>query len=413
MILKSREGQFLWVAATMLASLIGASEIDAQSKQRPATPDPYFSEGSSKPAADRQQLTPQFSPLKIPGRSRTPQSSLSNPMATDHIHDSKVGKTSHRTPVSPRETFTPGQVLALVGGEPIFVGDLMFEANQLVEQHMATAPPQIKKRQRDELIPKLLPKFVEAKLLFKGATRKLPPELDLENVINEASKQFDEKALPEMMESSGVNSVAEFDAQLRGQGSSLRKLKRSWSIDQLTKLLVGQQLSQVPEVTHREMLEEYQKELSKYEFPAKAKWEQIMIRFDRAGSRSSARKKAEELTEKIVNGANLAALAKKESHGFRKSEGGQYDWTTKGALVAKEVDEALFSLPIGTLSDILESESGFHIVRVIERTEAGRTSFRDAQVEIKKNLIEARRKKAFADFMDECRQDIPVEYPDN
>ena len=34
----------------------------------------------------------------------------------------------------PSERFRPGKVLALVGGEPIFVGDLMFKINQIIEE---------------------------------------------------------------------------------------------------------------------------------------------------------------------------------------------------------------------------------------------------------------------------------------
>ena len=52
-------------------------------------------------------------------------------------------------------------------------------------------------------------------------------------------------------------------------------------------------------------------------------------------------------------------------------EGGRYDWTTKGSLVSDVIDQAIFSLPVGKLSRILEDEKGFHIVRVIEREDCG------------------------------------------
>lgn len=378
-----------------------------------ATPDPYFR--APKQKQPTRELSSDFKPLRIPGRPiETPQverAPYNQPMTrTGALKPINSGKTSFEKPIESRESFEPGKVLALVGGEPVFVGDLLFEAHQLVEQHMPTAPPEIKAKQRKELIPRLLPKFVESKLLFMGATRELPEQVDLEKVIEEATKEFDKKALPDMMKSSGVTSIAEFDAQLRGQGSSLRSLKRSWSIEQLTKLLVSQKIAKTPEVTHRELLKEYQTNLAKYEFPAKAKWEQILIRIDKAGSREAAETKARELTKKIVGGANFAALAKKESHGFRRSSGGQHDWTTKGALVAKNIDDAIFTLPVGKLSGILESEQGLHIVRVIERAQAGRTPFVEAQVEIKQQIVEKRRRKAFAEFLEKCREEIPVEY---
>lgn len=312
-----------------------------------------------------------------------------------------------------QETLVPfesGKVLALVGGEPIFVGDLMFEINQMIEKHMPNAPESIKQQERQKMIPRILPKFVESKILFQGSIQKLPDEVDVEKVIEQAEDEFEKKALPEMMENSGVKTVAEFDAQLRAQGSSLRSLKRSWSIDQLTKVFVGQQISKIQEVTHREMLEQYQKDIAKYAVPAKARWEQIMIRTDKIGSSSAAKSKVEALTEKVVRGANMSALAESESHGFRAAKGGQHDWTTKGALVLKEIDDAIFTLPIGKLSGAIETRDGYHVIRVIERQQAGRTPFLEAQVEIKKAIVEKRRRDAFAKYMKEMRQQVPVEY---
>ena len=69
------------------------------------------------------------------------------------------------------KAFRQGKVLALVGGEPIFVGDLMFQINQIIEEKMAGAPEKIKEQQRQMAIPQLLPQFVESKLLYQGALR--------------------------------------------------------------------------------------------------------------------------------------------------------------------------------------------------------------------------------------------------
>ena len=51
-----------------------------------------------------------------------------------------------------------------------------------------------------------------------------------------------------------------------------------------------------------------------------------------------------------------------------------------------EAIQAIFSLPIGQLSPILEDERGFHIVRVVERQDMSRTPFSELQPEIKKKI---------------------------
>ncbi|MEM8865728.1 MAG: peptidylprolyl isomerase, partial [Planctomycetota bacterium] len=100
----------------------------------------------------------------------------------------------------------------------------------------------------------------------------------------------------------------------------------------------------------------------------------------------------------------FVSLAKAKSHGFTASDGGQHDWTTQGSLTAERVDEALFSVAVGEMSPILESDRGFHIVRVLDRKLAGRTAFTEVQDEIRKKILKGRTDKAFAKKLDELRR---------
>ena len=308
------------------------------------------------------------------------------------------------------KSFEPGKVLAIVGGQPIFVGDVLFDINQRIEKVMGQAPESVKADARKQLIPKILPQFVDAKIRFVGGLRGLPEEVELDDILEQAGQGFDENALGEMIERSGVKSVAELDAQLRVQGSSVRKIRRMWCEDQLTRHLMQKQLNIDQDIPHQEMLSEYRKNIDSYAIPAKSKWEQLMIRFDKTNSRVEAQKMIDELGNQVHYGASFEAVAKKRSHGFLASTGGQHPETTRGALVLKEIDEAIFTLPIGELSDVIETRDGFHIIRVIERNEATQTPFLEAQVEIKKRLLTDKRNAAFKAHMDKLRREIPVEY---
>ena len=414
------------------------SLAEAGIQQRKVTPDPYF-DPARQSTNNPQEIDPtEVPPLKLPPRGAIRQPTAPKTVAPERLAQAPNtpttsspidgGTDSIIRPLQPMnqapqteainpspaaetgEVFEPGKVLAIVGGQPIFVGDMMFEINQMIEQYMPNAPAAVKAKQRRELIPKILGKFVEAKILYQGAIRELPEGVDIEKVIGQAAQEFDDKALPAMMKSAGVKSVTEFDAQLRAQNTSLRQLRRSWSIDQLTKYFVAQRLGKIPEVTHQELLDEYRKHLDDYAEMATARWEQIMIRFDKSDSRDAARKKLVELGNQVVYGANLNALAKENSHGFRAGDGGQHDWTTRGALVLKELDEAIFTLPVGELSDIIETRDGVHIVRVLERREARHKPFREAQVEIKERLLTQRRQDQFREYLEELKREIPVEY---
>ena len=255
----------------------------------------------------------------------------------------------------------------------------------------------------------MLPRFIDSKLLYIGTVQGLPEQIDVEKILEQAGEEFDEKALEKMMEQAGTKTTAEFDAHLRMMGSSLRKMRRTWGTEQLVRFFLAKQLNIDTEVTHQEMLDYYREHEADYLIQARAKWEQVMVRFDKFPSREEARKEIVKLGDKIVYGAKLDAVAKESSQGFVASEGGQHDWTTKDALVLKELDKAIFELPIGALSDIIETRDGFHIVRVTEREDKTRKSFLDAQVEIKQKLEDEKREAAFREHLKKLKRDIPVE----
>lgn len=431
------------------ASLLFATQCAAQSIAPESTPDPYFKPVVSKPDFSETYVSPNFSPGSIGKRTPKRDTNTSNnavpwnhtrSIVRDHSADNefkpqsnivdtpdkiqlvsgtepvaqqegvRVAAVSKATTVESMKHFEPGRVVAIVGGEPLFVGDMLFEANQIIEANIAAAPESAKQVQRKRLLKMLTKKFVDQKLLYVDAMGKLPAEANIDDMVKRASEVFNENVLPTMIESSGAKNITEFDGNLRVQGSSLRQVRQAWAKDQLARQFVQQALNIDQTVTHQEMLDDYLANKEKYAVRARSKWEQVMVRFDKHDSRNAAKKKIAELGNKIIYGGSLKEIAKEKSDGFRASEGGQHDWTGKGALVLKEIDKAIFSLPVGELSDIIESRDGYHIVRVIDRNEASYTPFTEAQVKIKERIKNDKINGAFEKHLESVRERIPVEY---
>ena len=364
---------------------IGGRIKQLAAPQQPAPPTYRFADSSSAAGSSTAR------PIPVPD---------TTPYQTDATSSSVVG-----------ESFKPSRVLALVGGQPIFVGDMLFEINQLIEKHMRGAPESAKEQQRENLASRLLPKYVDQKMLFIATVNQLPDGADIEDILKQAEKSFNEKALPDIMEKSGIKSTAQFDANLRGQGSSIRQMRRSWAKDQISRFFLSEKVQVPQDVTHQELIDQYRENYDSYANNAKCRWEKIEVQFARAGGRFAAKDKIEDIYQRLVHGGNFEAIAKKESHGFKAATGGQYDWTNRGSLVSKKIDDAIFTLPQGRLSEIIESKDAFYIVRVIERIDAHHTPFEEAQSKIKRKIIGARRDKAFKAYLSKLRNEIPVEYP--
>ena len=77
---------------------------------------------------------------------------------------------------------------------------------------------------------------------------------------------------------------------------------------------------------------------------------------------------AEQLLEQLNNGADFALLAVQYSiDPSTRPDGGDLGWFPHGYLLIPEVETAAFRLQPGEISDIVESELGFHIVQTLER----------------------------------------------
>ena len=111
---------------------------------------------------------------------------------------------------------------------------------------------------------RLLPKYIDQKMLYVSTLDQLPEEANIEDILKQAEKTFNEKALPDLMENSGVDSVMKFDAILRSQGTSTRQMRRAWAKDQISKFFLQEKVQFNRQVTHLEMLDEYRSNYDQY-----------------------------------------------------------------------------------------------------------------------------------------------------
>jgi hypothetical protein len=78
------------------------------------------------------------------------------------------------------------------------------------------------------------------------------------------------------------------------------------------------------------------------------------------------------------------------------------------SLTSKVLTNALNNLPLGQMSEGLESDLGFHIVRVLDRKAAGVVPFTEAQAKIKERLEGEQRTKLLTAELDKLRRSAKV-----
>ena len=195
-----------------------------------------------------------------------------------------------------------------------------------------------------------------------------------------------------------VASPEEFDAKLKAEGSSLKRLMDAIGEQQVVQTYIADHTKIDENVSPDELYAHYRAHYDEYKFDAKVRWEQLLVRF-KGRSRDEAIRILADMGNQVRNGAPWAAVAKARSEGLTATDGGQMEWTSKGSLKLKQLDEALFVLPVGAMSIILEDDRSVQIVRVIERKDAGVVPFEEAQKDIKKLIIDERTKAKKSEFI--------------
>lgn len=116
------------------------------------------------------------------------------------------------------------------------------------------------------------------------------------------------------------------------------------------------------------------------------------------------RKKLEKILARARRGENFTKLAKQysEDEGSKKN-GGLYEDFSKGAMV-KPFEEAAFSVPVGKISDIVETRYGYHIIKVINRKKEQKP-FEAVKESLQKKLIESKKENTYKQLMEKLKKD--------
>ncbi|HEX9639499.1 MAG TPA: peptidylprolyl isomerase [Acidobacteriota bacterium] len=131
-----------------------------------------------------------------------------------------------------------------------------------------------------------------------------------------------------------------------------------------------------------------------------------------AEQKDAARKKADELLAQLRSGVDFATLAGANSEDPGSAQkGGDLGFFPRGAMTPP-FESAAFALQPGELSDLVETEFGFHILKVEERRPAGQRSFEEVEPSIARYLGQQKQQGQLEQFVSTLRVKASVEVLD-
>lgn len=127
-------------------------------------------------------------------------------------------------------------------------------------------------------------------------------------------------------------------------------------------------------------------------------------------TKDEARKKTQDLLDRARKGEDFAKLATENSDDpGSKDKGGEYDFFARGKMVP-EFDKAAFALKPGEISDLVETEFGFHIIKLEERRTAAAPS---ADEKVKQQIVEKLKQEKLEARIEEITASSDVVVPED
>ncbi|HNY90087.1 MAG TPA: peptidylprolyl isomerase [bacterium] len=124
---------------------------------------------------------------------------------------------------------------------------------------------------------------------------------------------------------------------------------------------------------------------------------------DEAG-KADVRKKMEELLRRAKAGEDFATLATENTEDpGSKTSGGLYENFPKGHMV-KPFEDAAFSVPVGEISDIIETQYGYHILKVVDRKKETRP-LAEVKSELEQQLLRGKRRDLNSSIVEKLKKD--------
>jgi peptidyl-prolyl cis-trans isomerase D len=150
-------------------------------------------------------------------------------------------------------------------------------------------------------------------------------------------------------------------------------------------------------ITPQDIDSYYNSNVQQFQTPEQVRASHVLLKTE-GKDEAAVRKQAEDVLKQAkAPGADFAALAKKYSEDDgSKVNGGDLDYFPKGRMVP-EFEQAAFSMQPGQISDLVKSQFGFHIIKVVDKKPAATRTLDETRAQIQQTLAAQRVEQQIGD----------------
>ncbi|GAA0078950.1 peptidylprolyl isomerase [Clostridium sp. CTA-5] len=177
-----------------------------------------------------------------------------------------------------------------------------------------------------------------------------------------------------------------------------KKMVEGLAKEALTQLSINKVLADVT-VTDEDAKKYYEENKNIFVKPATVSAKHVLVKTE---------EEAKNIKEEIKNGLSFEEAAKKYSTCPSKEQGGDLGSFGRGMMVP-EFEEAAFALEIGTVSEPVKTQFGYHLILVEQKNEEVTVPFEQIKDAVVKQVLEQNQQKKYLDMVTELSAKYGVE----
>jgi peptidyl-prolyl cis-trans isomerase SurA len=213
------------------------------------------------------------------------------------------------------------------------------------------------------------------------------------------------KRLDQVRIQNNLGSLEELEKAVEAQGLPWEDYKSNLRNTMLTQEVIRREVGSRVSIGDDEVKKYYEDHKSEFNRPEQVLLGEISLSTEGKNEEEikATEKKAKDLLERVRKGEDFSELAKRFSDGTTAKQGGELGAYERGQL-SKELEDVVFKMNRGDVTDVIHTKTGFEILRVAEHYQAGLQPLDKVQGEISNRIFTEKMQPTLRNYLGELRE---------
>jgi peptidyl-prolyl cis-trans isomerase SurA len=218
------------------------------------------------------------------------------------------------------------------------------------------------------------------------------------------------KRLDQVRAQNNIATIDDLEKEVEKSGLAWEDYKTQIRNGLMTQEVIRKEVGQRINIGNDEVKKYYEEHQNEFTRPEQVMLSEIFLSTEGKSPEEIAatQRKAEDLRERVVKGAEFSEIAKRYSEGSTaKDQSGELGTFGKGEL-APQLENVVFKLEKGQMTDVIQTKTGFEVLKVDAHYEAGLQPLDKVETEIMNKVYMTKMTPAMRDYLAELREESYV-----